>query len=378
MALKVGQTIGDYQVLSQLGWGGIGEVYKVRHVISQRVEALKLLRSDRNGSELSERFLREIRLLASLSHPHIAQLHTAFQVNEQVAMVMEFVEGEDLQWKMRSPWPRRPLEGIDYVQQVLGALEYAHAHGVIHRDIKPSNIVITPSGEAKLLDFGLAFSTADVTSTRPGHVLGTLHYMSPEQVRGVRVDARTDIYSTGAMLYEIVTARTPYEGTDYEIMRGHVNAEPRHPAELNPSLPPPVCNAILKAMAKDPAVRYQRAAEFLADLGGVWFEEAQTLQSISMPAMASPAQSQGGKSASNTTPKPGSDPARPASKLQSTDLDSVTRELAAFIGPIAKVVVKRAADRCSSVDELYSIVAGEIATEKERSRFLASKKKSAL
>jgi len=375
MALRAGQTIGDYQVLSQLGSGGIGEVYKVRHVISQRVEALKLLRSDRHGSELSERFLREIRVLASLSHPHIAQLHTAFQVNEQVAMVMEFIEGEDLQWKMRSPWPRRPLEGIDYVRQVLGALEYAHARGVIHRDIKPSNIVIMPGGEAKLLDFGLAFSTADASSTRPGHVLGTLHYMSPEQVRGERVDARTDIYSTGAMLYEILTARTPFEGTDYEIMRGHVNAEPRHPAELNSSLPPPLCNSILKAMAKDPTQRYQSAAEFLADLGNIWFEEAQTLQSISIPAMASGAQSPSGKPASNATPKPGSDPARPGSKLQPAELDSVSRELAAFIGPIAKVVVRRAADRCSSVDELYSVVAGEIATEKERTRFLASKKK---
>src|SRR5271165_3174998 len=288
MALKVGQTIGDYQVLSQLGWGGIGEVYKVRHVISQRVEALKLLRSDRNGSELSERFLREIRLLASLSHPHIAQLHTAFQVNEQVAMVMEFVEGEDLQWKMRSPWPRRPLEGIDYVRQVLGALEYAHAHGVIHRDIKPSNIVITPSGEAKLLDFGLAFSTADVTSTRPGHVLGTLHYMSPEQVRGERVDLRADLYSTGAMLYEILTGSTPYSGTDYEIMRGHVNTAPRHPAELNPALPLTLCAAIMKAMEKDPAMRYQRAAEFAADLAKMTYDEAQTIEQYSIIAPTIP------------------------------------------------------------------------------------------
>ena len=125
-------------------------------------------------------------------------------------MVMEFVEGQDLQMKMRSSWPRRPVEGIDYVRQVLAALEYAHARGVIHRDIKPSNIVITPDGEAKLLDFGLAFNTMDASSTRPGHVLGTLHYMSPEQVRGERVDARADLYSTGAMLYEILTGHTPF------------------------------------------------------------------------------------------------------------------------------------------------------------------------
>ena len=262
MALKSGERIGDYEVLTALGHGGIGEVYKVRHVISQRTEALKLLRSDRDGADLSERFLREIRVLASLSHPHIAQLHTAFQVNEQVAMVMEFVEGQDLQMKMRSSWPRRPVEGIDYVRQVLAALEYAHARGVIHRDIKPSNIVITPDGEAKLLDFGLAFNTMDASSTRPGHVLGTLHYMSPEQVRGERVDARADLYSTGAMLYEILTGHTPFKGTDYEIMRCHVNTSPRHPLELNASLPLTLCATIVKAMEKDPAARYQTAAEF--------------------------------------------------------------------------------------------------------------------
>ena len=143
------------------------------------------------------------------------------------------------------------------MRQVLAALEYAHARGVIHRDIKPSNIVITPDGEAKLLDFGLAFNTMDASSTRPGHVLGTLHYMSPEQVRGERVDARADLYSTGAMLYEILTGHTPFKGTDYEIMRSHVNTSPRHPLELNASLPLMLCATIVKAMEKDPAARYQ-------------------------------------------------------------------------------------------------------------------------
>lgn len=375
MALKAGERIGDYEVLTALGHGGIGEVYTVRHVISQRTEALKLLRSDRDGADLSERFLREIRVLASLSHPHIAQLHTAFQVNEQVAMVMEFVEGQDLQMKMRSSWPRRPVEGIDYVRQVLAALEYAHARGVIHRDIKPSNIVITPDGEAKLLDFGLAFNTMDASSTRPGHVLGTLHYMSPEQVRGERVDARADLYSTGAMLYEILTGHTPFKGTDYEIMRSHVNSSPRHPAELNASLPLTLCATIVKAMEKDPAARYQTAAEFAADLADVSYEEAQTIAQMSIVAPTIPSFTPSGKPPSGSgTPRPGSDPARP-SKFQPAELDSVSRELAAYIGPIAKVVVKRAANRCSSVDELYSVVAGEIDTDKDRARFLAGKKK---
>src|SRR6185312_6116090 len=212
MPLRPGQNIGDYEIISNLGQGGVGEVYKVRHVISQRVEALKLLRSDRNRADLSDRFLREIRLLAGLSHPHIARLNTAFQHDDQIAMVMEFIEGEDLYSKLHAPWPHRAMEGITYMRQVLLALAYAHARGVIHRDIKPSNIMITFEGEAKLLDFGMAFQSAEMSHTRPGYVLGSLHYMSPEQVRGERVDVRSDLYSTGVTLYEILTGRRPFDG----------------------------------------------------------------------------------------------------------------------------------------------------------------------
>ncbi len=369
MPLRPGQNIGDYEVISQLGTGGVGEVYKARHVISQRVEAVKLLRSDRNRSDLSERFLREIRLLAGLSHPHIARLNTAFQHEDQIAMVMEYIEGEDLHSKLHSPWPHRAMEGITYVRQVLSALVYAHARGVIHRDIKPSNIMITHEGEAKLLDFGMAFQSADMSHTKPGYVLGSLHYMSPEQVRGERVDARSDLYSTGVTLYEILTGRRPFDGkTEYEVMTGHLREEPKRPVELNPSIPNNVSQTILRAMAKDASQRFQTAAEFLAALEGISFDDAQTLETMAIQVPAS-------RSGASQTPSKGSGaPRASGSSFEPKLLDSVSRELAGFIGPIAKVVVKRAADRCSSVEELYACVAAEIDSERDRSQFLARKR----
>ncbi len=343
-------------------------MYKARHVISQRVEALKLLRSDRNRPELSDRFLREIRLLAGLSHPHIARLNTAFQHEEQIAMVMEFIEGEDLYFKLHSPWPRRALDGITFIRQVLSAMVYAHARGVIHRDIKPSNIMITPENEAKLLDFGMAFQTAETSHTRPGYVLGSLHYMSPEQVRGERVDARSDLYSTGVTLYEILTGRRPFDGkTEYEVMTGHLREEPKRPVELNPSIPDNVSQTILRAMAKDASRRFQTAAEFLLALEGISFDDAQTLETIAIQAPSA--------SGASSSPSKGSGaPKASGSSFEPKLLDSVSKELAGFIGPIAKVVVKRAADHCSSVEELYACVAAEIDSERDRSQFLAKKR----
>ena len=267
MPFERGHILGDYEVLGQLGSGGIGEVYKVRHVISQRTEAMKLLRADRTGGELPQRFLREIRVLASLSHPSIARLHTAFNVDDQIAMVMEFIEGEDLHWKLHRQWPGRAVEGIEYICQVLSALEYAHARDVIHRDIKPSNIMITPDRQAMLLDFGMAFKAADLSVTRPGNILGSLHYMSPEQVRGERVDARSDLYSTGVTLYEIVTGGRPFEGkNEYEVMTAQLREQAKWPGDVDPAIPYGLSTILMKALAKNPDDRYQNAADFLVAL----------------------------------------------------------------------------------------------------------------
>ena len=377
--LLTGQNVGDYEVLGPLGAGGIGEVYKVRHVISQRLEALKLLRSNRRDDELFERFLREIRVLGSLSHPHIASLHTAFRVDNQIAMVMEFVEGEDLYWKLRREWPGRALEGVRYVCQILSALEYAHAREVIHRDIKPSNVMITPEGQIKLLDFGLAFKTADPGVTRPGFVVGSVHYMSPEQIRGERVGPRSDLYSTGVTLYEILTAQRPFEGATHdEVINGHLHQTPKWPSDVNPAIPYSLSVTVLTAMAKDPANRFQSATEFLTALKRIPEDDAATLQTMVIAPGAQEPASPAAKASASQPPMAKSGPASggPDGKFDPAVLDSVCRKLATFIGPIAKVVVKRAAERCSSVDELYSAVAAEIDSEKDRSSFLARKKQS--
>src|ERR1700761_2191341 len=219
MPFQPGQLAGDYEVLDVLGKGGMGSVYRVRNVISDRIEAMKVLLED-IGSQpgIGERFIAEIRTLARLDHPNIAKLHTAFKVQNQLVMVMEFVEGTDLAERAREG--SIPLyKVLGYVKQVLSALTYAHNHGVVHRDIKPSNIMVVQQGGVKLMDFGIAKSNAEPLLTRPGTTIGSLAYMSPEQVRGDAVDGRSDIYSMGIVLYELTAGRCPFDSdSTYRIM----------------------------------------------------------------------------------------------------------------------------------------------------------------
>jgi eukaryotic-like serine/threonine-protein kinase len=258
-----GQRVGDYEVLAPLGAGGMGRVYKVRNVISNREEAMKILLPDfASDPELAARFMAEIRTLAGLEHPGIAQLRTAFQYNNQFVMVMEYVEGTTLE-KLAAQ-TRVPVDHIlDYSTQVLAALSYAHGRGVTHRDIKPANIMITTHGLVKLMDFGIAKSTDDMQLTRPGTTMGSVYYMSPEQVRGGTVDARSDLYSFGVTLYEMLTGRKPFQAdTSYSILNAHMNEAPTPPAELDPSISQQLNAIVLRAMAKLPEQRFQTAEEF--------------------------------------------------------------------------------------------------------------------
>ena len=260
MPLEIGQRVGDYEIVSMLGVGGMGQVYRVRNVISDRTEAMKVLLPDLVAEpQLAARFNSEIRLLAGFDHPNIAQLRTALQVDNQLFMVMEFVEGVTLEERSRQgAIPQADV--INYMQQVLSALSYAHGRGVVHRDIKPANVMVTPQGVVKLMDFGIARSGVESDLTQPGTNMGSLYYMSPEQVRGGTVDARSDIYSTGVMMYELFAGCRPFQADSaYSILNQQCNDAPQPPVEVNPQLPPALSDLILCAMAKDPASRFQNA-----------------------------------------------------------------------------------------------------------------------
>jgi serine/threonine-protein kinase len=264
MNLDIGCTVGDYQIIGILGAGGMGKVFKVRNTISDRIEAMKVLLPDLTGEpELADRFLREIKVLASLQHPNIAGLHTAARCENQLLMLMELVEGVTLEEKLQQG-PLSVAEAVGYTGQVLEALSYAHRQGVIHRDIKPANMMLTANGTIKLMDFGIAKSAGDRKLTMTGTTMGSLYYMSPEQIRGTQaLDARSDLYSVGVTLYQLVTGKRPFDGdSQFAIMSAHLEKAPVPPITIDPSLPPALNEVILLSVNKDPDGRFQSADAF--------------------------------------------------------------------------------------------------------------------
>jgi serine/threonine-protein kinase len=260
MSLKIGDA--GYRILGPIASGGMGDVYKAEHVITKRIEAIKLL-SGGGTDEETDRFLREIQLQASLSHPNIAAVYNAFRVGDDLVMVMELVEGEPLRALLAKGRLSLPI-ALNYAGQVLQAVAYAHAHGVIHRDISPSNIIVTEQGKIKLMDFGLAKALASPAASQAGSSMGSPHYMSPEQVRDAsQASARSDIYSLGAVFYEMATGRKVFEGeSSFLVMQAQVQGTPVPPKQLEPAIPAAINDAILKALEKDPQRRFPTAAAF--------------------------------------------------------------------------------------------------------------------
>jgi serine/threonine-protein kinase len=263
MSFSIGETAGDYRILEELGRGGMGRVYKVEHRITQRLEAMKVLEGGRpDAPEQAARSLREIQVQASLDHPNIAKVHNAFWNGDDLILVMELIDGSSLRRLMEEG--RLPFAAaMDYARQAVSALDHAHTHGVIHRDVSPSNMMVSAAGVLKLTDFGLARGPADLRLSQSGAPLGSVYYMSPEQVRGTAADARSDIYSLGAVLYELVTGAKPFDGASaFSIMMDHVQKVPAPPVEIEPGLPRPLNEAILRALRKDPSERFASTAEF--------------------------------------------------------------------------------------------------------------------
>ena len=286
VSLRLGDTVGSYEVTGILGTGGSGQVFKVRHTVTGQVEALKRLRgAGRRDAERDERLLREVRLQAKLSHPNIAAVHNAFWLDDDLVMVLELIQGRSLRRVLDLGRTSIPV-ALDYASQVLFALDYIHKAGVIYRDITPSNILITPEGVVKLTDFGLAKPRGDSAPPSGGTPAGSAYYMSPEQIRATtEIDQRSDLYSLGAVLYEMVTGRVPFRGGHlYGVMEAHIEQEAIPPSRLDSQVSPLLNDVILKALEKDPARRFQSASEFGSALAAV--DPAAALRSVNAPAPA--------------------------------------------------------------------------------------------
>lgn len=265
----VGKVIGNrYEMLEKIGEGGMATVYKARCNILKRYVAVKVLREEfTTDEEFIRRFNTEAQAAASLTHPNIVSIFDVGHEDNVYYIVMELVQGKTLKEIINEdgvlPWKW----SVNIAIQVASALETAHKNNIVHRDIKPHNIIITEDGIAKVTDFGIAKAVSNSTITAFGTTIGSVHYFSPEHARGGYTDAKSDIYSLGVVMYEMLTGRVPFDAdTPVSIALKHMQEKPVEPMKLNPSIPFAINKIIMKAMEKEPSLRYQNAAEMLKDL----------------------------------------------------------------------------------------------------------------
>jgi serine/threonine protein kinase len=299
MALITGTKLGPYEIQSPLGAGGMGEVYRARDTRLDRTVAIKILPTALSDNpEARERFDREARTISSLNHPNICQLYDVGSQDGTSYLVMEYLEGETLADRLRSgPLPLQHFFKVAI--EICEGLEKAHRSGVTHRDLKPGNIMLTKTG-AKLMDFGLAKLAATPTGstsgltitlstpaashplTAQGTVVGTFQYMSPEQLQGQETDARSDIFSLGAVLYEMVTGKPAFEGkSQFSVASAILDKEPAPISSIKPMTPPALDHAVKKCLAKEPDERWQNASDLGSELK--WIGESGSSVVVPLP-----------------------------------------------------------------------------------------------
>ena len=258
-----------YEILEVIGTGGMAVVYKARCHRLNRLVAIKILRDDlAQDAEFRRRFHDESQAVAMLSHPNIMAVYDVSKSSDLEYIVMELLDGITLkQYMQKKGEPLSWKEALHFITQIMKALSHAHGRGIIHRDIKPQNIMVLRDGSIKVADFGIARLASAAQSTLTQEALGSVHYISPEQARGSRIDARSDIYSAGVVLYEMLTGRLPYEGdSPVSVAIQHINSIPLAPRELNPDIPEALEAITMKAMASNVEQRYLSADAMLADL----------------------------------------------------------------------------------------------------------------
>ena len=265
-----GKLLGNrYEIIEKVGNGGMATVYRAEDKVLKRQVAVKVLKDEfTTDEEFIKRFEIEAQSAARLAHPNIVSIYDVGSEDNLYYIVMELIRGKTLKEiivEERGPLPWK--WSVNIAIQIASALEMAHKNNIIHRDIKPHNIIITEDGIAKVTDFGIAKAVSNSTITAFGTTLGSVHYFSPEHARGGYTDAKSDLYSLGVVMYEMVTGRVPFDAdTPVSVALKHMQEEPEEPIELNPNLPSSVNKIIMKALKKDTTLRYQTASDMLVDL----------------------------------------------------------------------------------------------------------------